>query len=240
MNLFPQPLKYTRSFLFINISLIVLIFMSPCKNDDDVVEEPFPVFGTCKAVNPVGNLSLTGVNRESFTYITSGGGSIKYMMEKDQFIITHADYTNFKIEFWGGNFEPLAFTAAHENLNGKHIKDRMGVSRSVVFPDGSKLTLVCAENSGEVLWASIYDGNQVHRINITCNKLEYSSLNSAYLKQLDDAEADGETSTFEFTETGLLFLNIYTEDVAGQKVEERVLLGEIFKDKSTLVNDYYD
>ena len=57
MNLFPQPLKYTRSFLFIKTAFIALVFMSACKNsDDDVYEEPFPVFGTCKAVNPVGNL----------------------------------------------------------------------------------------------------------------------------------------------------------------------------------------
>jgi len=70
--------------------------------------------------------------------------------------------------------------------------------------------------------------------------LEYSSANSDYTKQLDDTEADGETCTFEFTETGVLFLNIYTEDVVGQKVEKRVPLGEIFNSDPTRINDYYD
>jgi len=38
----------------------------------------------------------------------------------------------------------------------------------------------------------------------------------------------------------VLFLNIYTEDVVGQKVEKRVPLGEIFKNEPTTTHDYYD
>lgn len=238
MNHFPHIIKNARSFLFIKTAIIILV-MSACKNDDDI-EEPFPVFKTCKAVTPKGNLSISGDSNNMLLYITNGGGTIKYLMETHAFIFSHAVYPGFKIEFWGGTDDPLVSTAAHENLNGKQIKDKLGVGRSMVFPDGSKVTLVSDKNSGELLWASIYDGHEFHRINLICNTIEYSSVNSVYAKQLDDAEADGETATFEFTETGLLFLNVYTEDEVGQKVEERVLLGEIFKDEPTIVNDYYD
>ncbi len=212
-----------------------------CKKDnEEIPEEEFPVFGTCETVNPAGNISLSGTNNGIFTYITSGGGKIEFTTETHVFNFTHADYPIFTIQFWGGVNGTNVFSAAHESLNGKHIKDKQGDRRSIIFPDGAKLTIVCANNFGALLWASIYDGNECHHINLTCNNLEYSSANSAYTKQLDEAEADGETCTFEFTETGLFFLNIYSEDVAGQKVENRVPLGELFKDKPNTVRDHYD
>lgn len=221
------------------ISFYVLLFsvlLFACKNEDEIPKEEFPVFRTCKSVNPEGNLSLSGANNEIFTYETKGGGKIQHSMETHVFNFTHADYPGFSIQFWGGNG---VFTAAHENLNGKHIKDKLRDRRSLIFPDGAKITIVCADNSGALLWVSIYEGKECHNLNLTCKTLEYSSANSAYAKQLDDAEADGETCTFEITKTGLLFDNIYIEDIPGQKVEERVPLGELFKNDPQKVADYY-
>jgi hypothetical protein len=220
--------------------LLFTVFLTACKNDNEIPEDEFPEFGTCEPVNPLGNISLSGSNNGIFEYSTSGGGKIEYNTETHVFNFTHADYSGFKIQFWGGANGTNVFSAAHESLNGKHIKDKQGDRRSIIFPDGAKLTIVCADNFGVLLWANIYDGNECHHFNLTCNKLEYSSANSAYTKQLDEAEADGETCTFEFTETGLLFLNIYSENVAGQKVEKRVPLGELFKDKPNTVNDHYN
>ena len=52
-------------------------------------------------------------------------------------------------------------------------------------------------------------------------------------------EPDGEAGGFEFTSTGLLFVNFYTEDVQGQKINSRVPLGEIFRATPNQVVDYY-
>lgn len=224
------------------LSIYVFLFsvvLFACKKDDEVPEEDFPVFGTCKSVNPEGNLSLSGSKNEIFTYETSGGGKIVYRMETHTFTFTHADYPDFSIQFWGGKSGKNVFSAAHENLNGYLIKDKLGDSRSLIFPDGAKITIVCADNFGALLSATIYDGKECHRINLTCNNLEYSSANSAYTKLLDDAEADGETCTFEITKTGLLFDNIYIEEMPGQKVVKRVPLGELFKDDPKRIAKYW-
>lgn len=236
MNFFPHPLKNARSFLFIKPVIITLVILSACKNDnDDILPEPYPVFGTCEAVNTVGNLSITSEDGKNFVYKTHGGGKVAFSTQDPQLGFTHDDYPIFEISFWGG-----VYYFNHENLNGKHIKDRLGNRRSLIFPDGAKITTVYEDNFGPLLSVSIIEGNAFHHINFACNTVEYSSTNSPYAKQLDDAEADGETSTFEFTETGLLYLNIYIEDVAGQKVEERVPLGELFKDDPKKINDYFD
>lgn len=244
MNLFPHLHKNTHSFLFIKTAIIALVLMSACKNsDDDILEEPFPVSGTCKAVNPVGNLTSIDLSKGTFTYETNGGGKIVFKpitVDLGSITISHENYKNFKLEFWGITEVESKISGNHENLNGKHIKDRESNTRTIIFPDDAKITMVSSGETDPIISITIYEGNEIHHINMDCNILEYSSANSKYTKELDDAETDGETGTFEFTETGILFLNIYTEDVAGQKVEERVILGELFIDEPTTVNDYYD
>ncbi len=221
--------------------IIILIIISSCKSDEELLDEGFPKLGTCKPVAYTGNLNQT-ITENTITYLTSGGGKIVMDQKNTIITITHADYQNFKIELWGNlvvNGKTLN-SANKESLNSKHIKDRLGNRRSIIFPDGAKITMVAAGLNEQLVSVSIHDGNEFHHINLTCNTLEYSSANSDYTKQLDDTEADGETCTFEFTETGVLFLNIYTEDVVGQKVEKRVPLGEIFKNEPTTTHDYYD
>jgi hypothetical protein len=230
------------------LSFYILLFSTllfGCKKDiEEIPEEQLPVFGTCEQVNPEGNISLSGSNNGILTYNTSGGGKI-VIDPAGSITITHNDYPGFKLEFWG-DAGPLGIplnSANHENLNGKHIKDRIDVRRTIIFPDGAKITTLASGFAGPLTSISIYDGEESHYINTNCNyiyKLEHSSTNAAIAKQLDDSEPDGETGIFEFTETGLLFLNIYTEDIAGQKVEKRVPLGVLFKDDPNRVDDYYD
>ena len=88
---------------------------------------------------------------------------------------------------------------------------------------------------------SIYDGSQVHHINLTCGVLEYSNASSADLaRRMDEAEADGEAGGFEITDTGLIFFNLYTEDEPGRKVENRYDLGELDRNAPDQVKDHYE
>jgi hypothetical protein len=100
--------------------------------------------------------------------------------------------------------------------------------------------MVSAGEAGLLISVSIYDGDESHRINSSCKTVEHSSISATTAQQLDNAEPDGETGTFEFTSTGLLYVNIYTEEVAGNKIMNRVLLGEIIRSNPNQVNDYYD
>tara|TARA_R110002049_G_scaffold97098_3_gene236956 strand:- start:8923 stop:9609 length:687 start_codon:yes stop_codon:yes gene_type:complete len=210
--------------------LVILLLLSSCsKKDDDNQDEDVPKLGTCESMSPTGNFSSIDLSKEIFTYETCSGGKI--VMDQQLLTITHKDYAHLKIEFWG---------ITQENLNGKHIKDFSSNRRSLIFPDGTKITLVNSNLGDSRISISIYDGNVYHQINYGSKKLEYSAVNSPNAQELDDMQADGETCKFEFTETSVLFLNIYTEDVVGEKVEERVPLGEIFKDEPTTVHDYYD
>ncbi len=241
MDPFNHLIKNTRFFIFLKTVAILLVLMSACKTDDDTIDEELPLFGTCEAVSPQGNISFSNLTEGIFTYETSGGGKIE--LDPAKFInITHKDYSGFNIQLWGTTQvnSQIKNSGNHENLNGKHVKDRIGSVRTLIFPDGAKITMISDGKTGAMLSVSIYDGNQFQHFNPLCNTLEYSSNNSAFAKQFDDTEADGETGIIEFTETGLLYVNIYIEEIAGEKVEERVPIGEIYRDQPNTVNDYWD
>jgi hypothetical protein len=235
---------------YLNLSLLArtaivstcsfLLFCSCKKNN---TEEALPVLGTCQSVAPTAELKL--IDAQTYQYESAGGAVIqikRFSRENMQIILTYKAYPNFKYEFWGGAEPGMLSPASHENLNGKHIKDKLGVNRTVIFPDGTKMTYVAtaAWYMGGITAISIYDGAMVHHLNIECFKLEYSSVNENIAKRLDDMQADGETSTFDITETGLLFYNIYNEEKPGNKQEERVELGRLNKNIPHQVNDLYD
>lgn len=215
--------------------LAVSLTIPSCKKDQQKEPE------TCIAVSPAGN-RLVVVSDGVFAYKTSGGATIR--IEPNAAItIRYGDYQNFSIEFWGDTADTngqIKTAANHENLNGKHIKDKLGSVRSIVFPDGAKITMTGDGVYGPLSAISIYDGAESHHINPRCNTLIHSSLSNSIALQRDEAEADGETATIEFTSTGLLYINIYTENSPGNKIMERVLLGEIFRNNANKVNDYYD
>ena len=232
-----------KHYKIIAITTVMFSMMfSGCRKylDNDGMDQ-LPQFGSCKAVPFSGNLTQS-VADNTYTYLTKSGGKILMDQKNLAITISHKDYVNFKIELWGGlevDGESL-HSANHENLNGKHIKDRLGSRRTIIFPDGTKFTLITSGIHDPLVSVSIHEGNAYHYINYSCKTLEYSSINSPFAQRLDDAEADGETGTFEITATGLLFYNIYIEDTPGNKKEEKVPLGEIYRDEPKRVTDYYD
>lgn len=192
----------------------------------------------CRVSAAVGSLSTTTV-RNLYTYASSGGGYLVFRVN-GVISVRHRDYVNFEIQLWGGD---EYHTYNHENLNGKHIKDWLGDRRTIVFPDGAKVTMVVAGTgtSRKVVSMTIYEGTQVHRLNPSTGELESSrELTAAEVAALDNAEADGETSTFAITETGLIYYNLYFENVAGQKVESRYDLGSLTLGNDNQVNDFFD
>ena len=209
-------------------NLILFLLLSACKKDDDNLTDKFPILGTCTPVAFTGNLSQSSTDN-IITYITRGGGKIK--IDGYTFFYSHKYFADFNIVFRG--FE-------HEDFNGKHIKDFLGNRRSLIFPDGAKITIVNAELNKSIKSFSIVDGEEYHHYNFTCNKLEFSSVKSPYAEGLDYEEVDGETATFEITETEILYYNIYTENRPGIKIENKIPLARLFKDNPIQVYDLYD
>ena len=217
--------------------LAILISFSACKKDKT---EEIPVVNDCPSVTPATTGNLTVGAGGAYTFETHGGGKIE-ILPPLSIRITHAFYPGFKIEFWGtsvvNGIDVLG--CAHENLNSKHIKDRLSSRRTIIFPDSSKITMVAAGDRLQLLSVIIFDRAESHQINSSCGKLQQSSTSAAITQQLDDAEPDGEAGGFAFTTTGLIFFNQYTEDVAGVKVQNRYNLGEIYYSDPNRVDDYY-
>jgi hypothetical protein len=229
--------RFSGNLLLIPVTAFLL---NACKKD----KEDVPELGTCKSV-PLGP-GLSRVNATQYLYESSTGAIIRIdRITPGGLVINMSDrnYSNLSIEFWGGSDDhQTPSPASHENLNGKHIKDKVGTNRTLIFPGGTKITTVATApwHFGEVTAISIYDGDIVHHFNISCFKLEYSTVNGIIAKLLEEAQPDGETSTYEFTETGLIYYNIYTEDTPGNKVEKRENLGGLERSQPNLINDYYD
>ena len=211
-----------------------------CSSDPEIE----PVETTCVSATPIGGISISPSAEIQFVFNTSGGGEVTIRNNGD-IIVKHGDYETFKIELWGyiddgGN---KLKAGSHENLGGKHIKDRIGNSRTILFPDGAKVTLVAAGPYEPMTAISFYDGVQSHRVNMGCSGgpvLEHSSSDGSVAKRLDDAEIDGEAGGFVFTETGVSFINFYRENQPGVRIEEEVLLGKMFRDNPTQVDDNFD
>lgn len=241
--------RFTAAFL-IFFSIALSLSMIACKKEKkDPVKDDLPLFGTCKPVTIQGHLSMT--TDSTYTFTTNGGGRIVIGMNAYGLAagvyITHNSYPGFRLELWGSsslNSNPVS-SVSHESLNGKHIKDRVGKRRTIIFPDGAKLTIITEGEADPVLSISIYDGVESHHINKTCKSLEYSSASGPYVQRLDDREADGETGAIEFVNSGnaisgLLFVNLYSEETPGNKVMNRVKLGELILNQPNVVNDFYD
>jgi hypothetical protein len=222
-------------------ALLLALSVLACKPDATAPVDPKdddepPVEDECRPVAPVGRLTQAGPGGP-YTYTTSGGGQIVFT-EGMSVRITHASYPGFDLDLWGITRNRLS--GRHESLSGKHLKDRLGVRRTIVFPDGAKVTMVTTDRYEPLVSVSIYDGSESHVLSPTCGTVRRSSLVQSVAAQLDAAEADGETSTFRFTATGLLLETIYQEDAPGVRVPGVYLLGELFRDSPNEVRDHYD
>src|SRR5690554_6310376 len=133
---------------------VLLLSLAACKDADD----NSPNLEECVPVDPTGNISQTTPSGP-YTFRTSGGGTI-VIDTKVSVSITHDEYPGFEIEMWGSaDVNGVTKTSAlHENLNGKHIKNRQGDRRTIIFPDGAKVTMVAADTDGPLRSISIYDG----------------------------------------------------------------------------------
>lgn len=225
---------------FAFISFLVLI---ACKKEKTETELSFPKLDTCEAAVAQSGLNITGDSL--YIYTSSGGAVIQILrtsMEILEINLKYIPFENFKYTFWGDGNTGTLSPASHENLNGKHVKDRFGVNRSVIFPDGTKMTYVStgAWNYGGITAITLYDGDKVHHFNMTCNELEYSGSHPSFSKYLDENQADGETSSFEITGHQLVFFNIYDEDKIGEKIYKRVNIGIVYKDEINRVDDLFD
>ncbi len=231
----PHPLQSLRRML---ILLPAFGLILACKKES--AKETLDLL-SCNPVSPQGKLSLDPLTGK-YSYLTTGGATIS-INPKGQIIITHKDYAGFKLEFWGSVSPRPGDTLMgvnHENLNGKHIKDRKGTNRTLLFPDGTKLTMRSLGWDTLMVSLTIIENDQAHHFNGHCNKINYSQVSGVLAQQLDEVVADGETCTFEISATGLLFVNIYQEDSHGNKISNRVVLGELERASPSLVRDFYD
>lgn len=218
--------------------LAIVLSLSACKSSTQPGIDPpeLPIFGQCEAVSPAGGLSYSSAT-QSYTFRTSGGGTIIIDLSSS-ITLSHDEYDGFAIELWSLGQEVT--TAQHENLNGKHIKDRLQSRRTIIFPDGAKLTMVADGSTEPLTAAAIVDGPEGHFINARCNVPEYSGLDAALAEELDLNMADGEASAFRFTDEGLIWENLYEESAAGSRTDSIYPLGEIKRSNPNQVLDYFD
>ncbi len=179
------------------------------------------------------------VDKDGFyVYQSLGGAEIKVKMVNNavNVLIHDKSFPHFTYELW----EDVGWDYLHENLNGKHIKDRLGSNRTILFPDGTKVTLVASGVDKKVTSVSIYDGAFALSFNTKCNLITYSKSDAVATKLKEAEELDGETSTFEIIGSYLHFYNIYDEVIQGEKNEVRIDLGNITLDNIHQVNDLFD
>lgn len=220
----------------------LLLPMVSCKKDAGT-NYGLPQLGNCQSIG-----LLSGLHEEDgrYAYTSTKGVDIKLNLRDDGGLVLTMTFMPFPgqpatVQLWGDETDNGApHVALYENLNGKLIKQRKAKNRTIIFPDGLKITLVSAGPRASVTAISIYDGGMAHHLNVTCNTVEYGGFNPAVAKGLDDQQPDGETSMFEITDTHMILYNVYTEDVPGKKVQLRVDLGMLEKGKPNQIDDLYD
>lgn len=150
-----------------------------------------------------------------------------------------------KYEMWGAG----SGGTGHENLNGKHLKDTSGGSRTVLLPDGTIITVGHSTQAGKnaIDRVSIYDGGQSHRLTTYADAA--GNPNTVIMSVLlrrggEAAEPDGETGRLLDTPKGGYFENIYTQSTVpdGQPLPQTATpLGRTGgPDQPNQVNDYFD
>ncbi|MBM3466138.1 MAG: DUF1521 domain-containing protein, partial [Armatimonadetes bacterium] len=137
-----------------------------------------------------GTLTQNGGSGKPIQYTTSGG----YNVSIDGHTITIKDpQGKHTVKHWG---DP------HEEVDGKHIKDWDGKTRSIILGDGTKITMNADSPTGVTKHTSIYDGAQEIQIDNTKNHIEKIGFNPWETARSERAQADGETSYMGFREDG--------------------------------------
>jgi|JI102314A1RNA_FD_contig_51_1218812_length_1341_multi_4_in_0_out_0_2 hypothetical protein len=238
---FTETSSGNKAILALTAISFFIAILCGCKKEQQQPEDE-PTVSIPTSVEAKGDLTTSG-NNGPFIFRTNGGGTITIQLtgSTQSIIINHDSFPLFKLEFWGvDDFDILC--GNHENINGKHIKARLNTRRTIVFPDGAKITMSSGPGTyyEPLVTISIYDLEESHRINATTRTLVHSSTDAIIAQQYDEAEADGEAGGFVFTETGLLVFNDYMEDTPGNIILDHYDLGEIYFDIPNTVTDYYD
>ena len=156
-----------------------------------------PQYGTG---NPGGQLSQSKPG-EPISYRTSGGWNVK--VNGDKVIVTDPSGKQ-KVENSG---DP------HEYVNGKWVKDWEGKQRSLVLPDGTKITMGATAPNGVVTNTSIYDGDQNIQIKNAGNEITSRSFNPYDTRMREAYQYDGETARISYNrDGGINYTNMYTQD----------------------------
>lgn len=201
-------------------------------------------FDTTCVADAVPRGGLTRAADTSLVY-TTRSGLWRVTVNLDRVMVVRLSATiSQRWEAWGN--------LPHETLNGKHIKDFDATFRTLLLPDGSKITMEKDATTDLVKTTSIYDAGQSHEIGNVGNVVRHSCVNVAVATQRDAAQIDGETgvlwnlraaaSTVGFS----LLENIYVEQAGTGGSFTRnympLLLGETGDPVTnpTQVNDFYD
>lgn len=156
-----------------------------------------PQYGTG---NPGGQLRQEGPGKP-LNYTTSGGWRVQ--VNGDKVIVTDPSGKQ-KVENSG---DP------HEYVNGKHVKDWEGKQRSLVLPDGTKITMGATAPNGVVTNTSIYDGDQNIQIKNEGNEVTSRSFNPYDTRMREAYQYDGETARISYNrDGGINYTNMYTQD----------------------------
>jgi hypothetical protein len=196
---------------------------------------------SCSATAPTGRLEFIPADN-AYRYTTSGGWTVT-VVGVGQVVIVNPMYGvgGTKVEFWGGIDGTGVFNFGHENMNGKHIKDRVGDQRTIHTLDGAIITLNANPNLGRI---SIYDHDETHRLERVGETVVVSrSCNLPFFEE--ELESDGEASGFLIDAQGYLWQNLYDQGTEpngapGPKIPNVRPLGRVNDQLPGNIQDYYD
>lgn len=199
-------------------------------------------------VNPAPHPCVAGSATGRLTY-ASGDNSMRYVSHGGWTIIVIAATITIvepaghnKLQNWGYDNNTWH---AHENINGKHVKDFVGFQRTHILSDSSKIT-INGRLTPQTSQITLYDNDQTHRFIIHQTNDTYEMVWSCGLPMFGDTEEhDGETSRLYYDDVGMLWYNIYQEDADANGVPQprqhgnEPLARTYFANPNT-TTDYYD
>lgn len=152
--------------------------------------------GDCR---PQGQLTQEGEGKP-ITYTTSGGWQVTVDHDK----VIAKDPSGQHNITWSGD--------PHEYVDGKHVKDWDGKERTMILPDGTKITAEATAANGLIQNTSIYDGNRNVQIDNNQNSVTHTSANPWDTRSREAWQPDGETAMVSLDRCGLGYTDVYTQD----------------------------
>jgi hypothetical protein len=192
---------------------------------------------------PTGRLTHAG-GTAPYVYTTLSGWIIAIDSRAGNFSNLTMEHPSgrWTYELWGDASIGSSLALTHENLRGKHIKDRFGPRSTYVLPGGAIVTVHASNAAPALGFISIYDGNESHRVDLIAHQV----TRSCALPLFEEAdEWDGETSRFLDIVDGMLWEHVYDQaasltGVPLSKVENIYPLGITSISNPNQVQDFYD